>query len=214
MNSRVTLGISALLFACVSWAQCSKSPQPHRRLQWSEATQATSPNFRWQVVLRPVLTSEENNSPVLLKSCRGRESWQLLTLSRSAEVFWAPSGSRLLVINQPTADVYQLLLFDVEKLSSDSATQSANEIDEVVKQSLKEKLRESRIIEFYLPTFVSWANERLVLGVGGATSSGRDGPMQSYCYGFVIDSTNRRMQNVLSRKDLKAKFGAQCKESP
>lgn len=32
-------------------------------------------------------------------------------------------------------------------------------------------------IEFYLPEFVSWKANDLVLSVGGATSSGGDGPM-------------------------------------
>lgn len=215
MNIRLTLGISALLFAGTSWAQCSATPQHHRSLQWSEATQATSPDFRWQIVVKPILTSEDNRSPVLLKSCRGARSSQLLILRRSAEAFWAPDGNRLVIINQPNADDYELRLFDIDRFVGGSVTQEdTRDIDALVRQDLQKELGKDRVIVFYLPRFVSWSGDSLVLSVGGATSSGRDGPMQSYCYGFVLDSSRRRVRHVLSRQELKAKYGGHCQESP
>lgn len=203
-----------MLWVGTSWAHCSGMPQKHRQLQWSEATQTTSPNRRWEVVVQPALTSDNNQSSVLLRSCQGDGAWSLLTLVRSAEAFWAPGSQRLLIINQPTADGYDLLLFDVDDIAGGGVTRNTLDVDATVKEDVIKSLGKSRYIEFYLPKLVSWKDGSLVISVGGTTWSGHDGPMRSYCYGFVIDDSARRVRYLLSRKELKAKFGAECLEFP
>jgi hypothetical protein len=197
----------------VSSAQCSSVQRSHARLQWSEATKLVSPDRVWELEVRPLLTSDENQSPVRLHSCQGTGSRTLLTLQRSAEAYWGPDSKSLLIINEPVANSNKLLLFRTTSAKG-SVEDAFGQIDDAVKRRLSQELGEKRHIEFYLPQFVSWKVSGLVLAVGGATSSGADGPMSPYCYGFLIDPGSREVRGVLSEERLKVKFGKECRVSP
>jgi len=105
------------------------------------------------------------------------------------------------------------LLFNTASVRGD-AEGKAKQIDDVVKRRRSQELGEKRHVEFYLPQFVSWKAGDLVIAVGGATSSGGDGPMSSYCYGFLIDIGTRQVRAALPEAGLKAKFGKECRVSP
>jgi hypothetical protein len=129
-------------------------------------------------------------------------------------MYWGPDSKSLVMVNEPQADIYKLFLFDTKTLSSGRETSAADRIDEMVKQALFQKLGQGRHIAFYLPRFVSWKASDLVMAVGGATSSGGDGPTTPYCYGFLKDSSTQPVRDVLSVEGLKTKFRAECRVSP
>jgi hypothetical protein len=210
MKISIMLGIFLFLTG-VSSAQCKNSSHSYARLQWSEAIKLVSPDGTWELEVRPLLTSDENQSPVLLRRCQGSDSRTLLTLQRSAVAYWGPDSKSLLVVNEPVANSNELLLFDTTSVKGDEW--KARQIDELVKRRLSQELGETRQIEFYLPQFVSWKANDLLIAVGGATSHG-DGPMSPYCYGFLIDSGTRKIRAVLPEESLKAKLGKECRVSP
>jgi len=119
-----------------------------------------------------------------------------------------------LIINEPVANSNKLLFLRTTSVKGSVEEEASGQIDEAVRQRLSQELGEKRHIEFYLPQFVSWKASGLVLAVGGATSSGADGPMSPYCYGFLIDPGSREVRGVLSEQSLKAKFGKECRISP
>ncbi len=209
--------IFALLLSDELIAQCPTTPTSHAQLQWSEATKLVSPNHSWEVEVRPVLNSNENESPVQLHRCeRLSVPRTLLKLERNAEAYWRPDSKMLLIVNQPVANAGKVLLFESTSASpkAEDLDNSSNQIDEVVKKRLSDELGYNRQIEFYLPQFVSWKSADLVIAVGGATTLGGAGTMTPYCYGFVIDSDTRRIRKMLSAKGLKAEFGKECQVSP
>ena len=213
MKTFMMLGISLFLRG-TSFAQCSRIPQNHAQLQWSRPATAVSPNLAWQVEVHPVLTSDENQTPVTLHSCRKDASWSLFTLERSAEVYWSPDSRHLLVINEPLSGSNKLLFFPVSKLAEGKETRDSDGLDRAVKQVLHQRLGENRRIEFYLPQFVSRKENNIVLAVGGAASSGGDGPMTPYCYGVLVDRDSLQVRATVSAGNLKRKFGAECQVSP
>src|SRR5215510_8831720 len=182
-----------LILNDVSYAQCSSVPRSHAQLQWSETAKLVSPDRGWELEVRPLLTSDENQSPVRLRSCQGTGSRTLLTLQRSAEAYWGPDSKSLLIINEPVANSNKLLFFRTTSVKGSVEEEASGQIDEAVRQRLSQELGEKRHIEFYLPQFVSWKASGFVLAVGGATSSGADGPMSPYCYGFLIDPGSREV---------------------
>ncbi len=209
----LALGL-ALLTAGPSSVPCSGPSQPHGHLQWSESAKIVAPNPAWQVEVHPVLTSDENQTPVTLHSCRNDGAWPLFTLERSAEIYWSPGSRNLLVVNKPFSGSSRLLFFSVEALSDGKRAGASDLLDRTVKQAVLQRLGEKRHIEFYLPQFVSWGKGNIVLAVGGATYSGDNGPMSPYCYGIVVNGGTLRVEDTLTAGELKAKFGAECRVSP
>ncbi len=209
----LALGL-ALLVTGASSAPCSGTSPSHGHLQWSESAKIVAPDRAWQVEVHPVLTSEENQTPVTLHSCRKAGSWPLFTLKRSAEIYWSPDSRNLLVVNKPFSGSSRLLFFSVKALSDGKRAGASDLLDRTVKQAVLQRLGEKRHIEFYLPQFVSWAKGNIVLAVGGATYSGGNGPMSPYCYGIVVNGGTLRVEDTLTAGELKAKFGAECRVSP
>lgn len=208
-----TLGF-ILSIATTSSARCSDIPQTHRQLQWSQPATIVSLSRAWQVEVHPVLTSDENQTPVTLHSCINDGSWPLFTLERSAEMYWGADSRSLLVINEPLSGSSKLLFFSINKLTQGGEAPGSDELDRMVKQILFQRFGEKKQIEFYLPRFVSWKKSQIVLAIGGATSSGGNGPMTPYCYGVVVDSSTLRIQSTISAGELRGKFGAECRISP
>lgn len=193
------------------------APQTHAHLEWSMFAAIVAPNRAWQVEVHPALTSEENLTPVSLRGCRKAGSRPLFILQRDAEIYWGPDSNSLLVVNEPVDLGNQLLFFNVKASSEGKQTEAPDELDKEVQQVLFQHLGEKRHVDFYLPTFVSWKDSKLLLAVGGTTFSGKireSGPTASYCYGFLVNSDTLHIQDVLSAEELKAKFGAECEPDP
>lgn len=207
-----TLVIS-LFVAMASALQCQGRSQDHTHLQWSETTQSVSPNGKWEVTVAPVLTSEKNQTPVTLRQCDGSLAMPLLTLQRSADLYWNPDGKDLVIVDEPVANKYSLLFFDIAKLTGEQKYDQ-NHVNELVVENLTARLGGKSHVEFFLPSVVSLKQDFLVVSAGGATSIDDNGPMNPYCYGFVIDLREERIHETLSERDLRQKYGATCRLSP
>jgi hypothetical protein len=186
------------------------TPRTHADLHWSMFAAYVAPNGAWQVEVHPVITSGGNQTPVILRECRKAGSWPLFILERDADMHWGPDSSSLLVDNEPVAAGNQLLFFDVRASSEGKHALAPDTLDKEVMQVLLQRLGKEKRVEFYTPTFLSWKDNKLLLAVGGSTSSAGVVQMTGYCYGFMIDTKTLRVQDVLSTEELKAVSGAEC----
>jgi hypothetical protein len=208
------LGILLLLTAGNASAQCSGAPKNHARLQWSDSAKLIAPDHVWVVEVRPVLDADENRTPVSLHRCGGTGSWPLFTLERSAELHWAADSNHVLVINEPLSGTNKLIFFSVASLTTGTQGPSPDALNKGVNKALTQRLGQEKHIQFYLPSFVSWKGDDLLLAVGGETYPANVGPLASYCYGMRIDSSTLRVESILSEKELKTRTGHSCQVSP
>jgi hypothetical protein len=214
MKTYITFGISLLLTATTASAQCSGAPKYHTHLQWSESAQVVAPDHAWVVEVRPVLDADENRTPVTLRRCGGTGSWPLFTLERDAELHWGADSNHVLVINAPLSGTNKLLFFSVANLISGTQEFPPDGLDRAVNEALADRLGKEKHVQFYLPRFVSWKGDDLLLAVGGATYAANVGPMAPYCYGMRINSSSLRVESILSAKELKTRTGQSCRGSP
>lgn len=214
MKTYIMVAISLLLTTGTTSAQCFGAPKLHAHLQWSEATKVVAPNHAWVVEVNPVLDADENRTPVTLHRCGGAGSWPLFTLERSAELHWGADSNHILVVNEPLNGTNKLLLFSVSSLTAGTAGVSPNALNRTVNEALTESLGKEKHIQFYLPNFISWKGDTLILAVGGATYAANDGPLTPYCYGMRINSSTLRVESILSEKELKTGTGRGCQVSP
>jgi len=200
---RLALAILMSSFVCVA-------AQPLTRpaiLQWSKKAIVKSPDGQLQIEVHPILTDQDNHSPVVVHRRYDGREWALFTLSRVADVLWEADGNRILVIDEPTANDY-----DVHLYSSDGK-RTELDTDGMIRSTVARLLGPDRKLEFYLPTFLSWEDADLVIAVGGASSTGMPLPMQSlpmksFCFAVHVDSVSGR---VLSANKL---FSSRCRLSP
>jgi hypothetical protein len=214
MKTYMMLGISLLLTAGVASAQCSGVSKSHAQLQWSESAKVVAPDHAWVVEVSPVLNADENRTPVTLHRCGATGSWPLFTLERSAELRWGADSNHVLVINEPLSGTNKLLLFSVAGLTTGTQELPPDALDRAVRGALTERLGKEKHTQFYLPSFVSWKGDDLLLAVGGATYAANVGPMTPYCYGMRINSSTLRVESILSEKELKTRTGRACQVSP
>jgi hypothetical protein len=203
-----------LLLTGTSSAQCSGTSKTNGSLQWSERSKVVSPDRAWVVEVHPVLDADENGSAVTIRNCGESKSLPLFTLQRSAELYWSSDSKHILVVNQPLSGTNKLLLFSIPSSATGASESAADTLNKIVNDALVERLGESRHIQFYLPTLVSWKASSMLLAVGGETYVGDSGPIDAYCYGLRINSKTLRVENVLSAKELKASTGRSCQVSP
>ncbi len=206
--------VGLLLFAPTLWGQCTGSAKIHANLQWSETAKVISPDRLWEVEAYPVLNADENRSPVTLRKCGEFKAWPLFTLRRSAEVFWSFDSKHVLVIDQPLSGTNKLLLVSVANSSAGIPGGAPDALDKRVNETLAERLGKEKHAQFFLPNFVSWKGDNLLLAVGGAAYSAGDGPLIPYCYGVRINSSTLLVESVLSEKELKTSTGHSCQVSP
>jgi hypothetical protein len=206
--------IWAALFATGHSDICSGQQQGHFTLQWSESRKIVSPDRKWSIITKPDLSADENRTAVLLRSCRGSAAHLLFTLSRAADVDWSADGERVMVINKPGADSYEVLFSDDVSEAFSVSGGGLEHLDGIVRQAINARLGIGRQIEFFLPRFTSWTPTGFVISVGGSTSAGGDGPMSSYCYGIAFRQKDRSVQRVLSANELKAEYGGSCRLQP
>jgi hypothetical protein len=203
-------GLALLLCGTVS-AQCLGESRPHGHVHWSEPTRIVAPNRSWQVEVRPVYDADENRTPVILVKCGESRSWPLLTLRRSADVYWSADSRHLFVVDHPLSGTNQLLLFSVPGLAAGAQEPPPDVLDKIVNDTLLDRLGKGAHVQSYLPTLVSWTNNDLLLAVGGAFYTQAVGPLTRYCYGLRIDIGTLRLEQVLSEKDLKSSTGQTCR---
>lgn len=214
MKSVMIFALSLLSTVSISPAQCVGTSHAHNQLQWSEPAKIVAPNHVWQVEVNPILNADENKTPVTLVSCRGAQSWFLFTLQREANLYWSSDSRYLLIVDEPLSGTNKLLLFSVEQLITNTPNSLPDALDKAVNEALKRQLGEGVHIQFYLPTYTSWDKKNLLLAVGGESYTVNTGPINSYCYGFIVDSETSTVMNVLSKKELVAKTGRSCRVSP
>ncbi len=205
--------VGLLLLAATSWGQCSGTPETHGNLQRSEPAKVISPNHARMVQVHPILNVDENRSPVTVSKCGDSKSWPLFTLQRSAELYWSSDSKHVLVVDQPLSGTNKLLIFSVPS-SAASTTEPSDALDKTVNEALAERLGKNKHVQFYLPTFVSWKGDSVLLAVGGETYAENVGPLDAYCYGLKINSNTLHVESVLSEKELKASSGRSCQVSP
>lgn len=213
MKTYMMFGILLMLSAGAASAQCSGTPKEHTQLQWSESAKAVAPDRAWVAEVHPVLDADENRTPVTLHRCGGTGSWQLFTLERRAELRWGADSKHILVINEPLSGTNKLLFFSVASLTTGTQGTPPEAIDRAVNDALTERLGKEKHVQFYLPSFVSWKGDDLLLAVGGATYAANDGPLAPYCYGIRINSSSLRVESILSGKELKTRTGHSCQVS-
>jgi hypothetical protein len=165
-------------------------------LHWSRRTIVKSPDGQFQIEVHPILTDEENHSPVVVHRLYDGREWKLFTLTRAAHTLWSPDGHRILVIDEPTVDNYVVHLYSPEGKRTEADT------DGMMRSAVASRIAPGREVEFYLPTFVSWNDNELVIAVGGTSSHGIASPMESFCFAVSVDSgsgnvltTNKRSES-------------------
>ena len=177
-------------------------------LQWSKKTIVKSPNERLQIEVHPILTDEENHSPVVVRRLVDQHVWRLITLSRAAQTAWSFDSKKILVIDQPTADNYRVLLLSSEGKRAEVDT------DKMIRAAAVNLIGPGRAMEFYLPMFVSWDAKELVLAVGGTSSNGVNRPMTTYCLGVRVDSNSGKVLATFPETEPKRQFNSQCRLDP
>jgi len=207
----MTVLMAIFFLATAGTTNCGQAGGSNAHIQWSASAIATAPDHSSQLEVHPVLTSDENASPVVLRSCADGSVHQLFTLERSADVYWGPTSIDLLIINQPNADKYDISMFSARGQNSGMVEKIFN--DAVVSRLLKAEGPDRRVV-FYLPRFISWKGNELLLAVGGATVAAKGGPMSSYCYGMMINSQTLQISRTFSAEDLKRQYAAECQLAP
>jgi len=199
-----------LVFGAVLCAQAPAVSLGRARLRWSEEATVISPSRLWQVEVHPVHDSENNETPVVLRGRAKGDSRALFTLQRDAELYWSSDSGRLLVVNAPLRGTNELLLFSVGGATA-GAERPANALDRLVADAIAERLGSEQHIQSYMPAFVSWENDRLLLSVGGTAYRKEVGPLVSYCFGTTVDTATLRIQQVYSEKELRKRTGQGCR---
>jgi hypothetical protein len=195
--------IVALIIVMTSLVGLAAQPLGHPVfLHWSRRAIVKSPDGQFQIEVHPILTDEEDHSPVVVRRLYDGKEWELFTLTRAAHALWSPDSHRILVIDEPTADNYEVHLYSPEGKRMEADT------DGMMRSAVLSGIAPGREIDFYLPTFVSWKDNELVLAVGGTSSRGIPSPMQSFCFAVSVDSDSGK---VLDTKKLS---DSHCRLSP
>ncbi|HWG20706.1 MAG TPA: hypothetical protein VG225_09250 [Terracidiphilus sp.] len=193
----------ALIAVMTALVGLAAQPQTHPMfLQWSERAKLKSADGQFQIEVHPILTDEENHSPVVIRRLSDGKESELFTLTRAAYAMWSPDSHRILVIDEPTADNYEVHLYSPEGKRMEADT------DGMMRSAVVSQIAPGRKIEFYLPTFLSWKGNQLVIAVGGTTSHGIPSPMESFCLALSVDSDSGK---VLAAKKLS---NSHCQLSP
>lgn len=208
---------TALLIAMIGsgrGADCAASGSRHVEIHWSRSLRATAPDGATELEVRANLQSESNASPVLLRDCRGTATWPLFTLQRRADVYWSDDGRHLLVVDAPLDGTNTLLLFSIDQSRQRGTPAAPAALEQLVQAMVRSRLGDRAQVIFYLPTFVSWRKDELLMAVGGEAADADTGPLKGYCFGLVVDTNGVRTSRVLSARELRAMSGAGCRTNP
>lgn len=204
------LGMSAAMLM-VAAVPGSAEPQSHARLQWSERTKISSPGRAWQLMVSPALHSA-NNATRLVVTKRGASPQLVLTLRRRADAYWG-GGDRLLIVNQPLADFYEILLYQLGPTGAATRLRGTPEVNSELHARLLRSLGARSTFAFFLPRFESWSGSHLVFTVGGTVVHGTEGPMIPYCYRVALDSRTAQIEALTPIDVSRGRDGA-CRVFP
>ena len=169
-------------------------------LHWSKKTVVESPDRQLQIEVHPILTDEENHSPVVVHRLNDGKEWALFTLKRAAHAIWSSDGHRILVIDEPTADNYQVYLCSPE------GQRVVAEVDEKMRAAVTNQIGSDRNIEFYLPTFVSWKGHELAIAAGGTSFDGVHRSTEPFCFTVSIDSDSGQVLTIKKQPDSRCRI--------
>jgi hypothetical protein len=208
----VNLILLTVLLTGVSGQPCSGASGENAHLHWSEPADVVSPDRSLRVEVRPTDDSDDHGTAVALHFCGRPNSRLLFTLRRDADLYWSADSQRLLIIDRPFSETGQLLLFSVHDAAegTEALDHATNTVDAAVRKVLVKHLGPGNKVEFFQPSYRSWNGNTLLLAVGGATSTRNIGPMKGYCYGVMVNSDTRRVEQVISAQDLKRRTGNGC----
>jgi hypothetical protein len=164
-------------------------------LHWSERAMVKSPDRQFQIEVHPILTDEENHSPVVIHRLYDGREWELFTLTRAAHVLWSPDSHRILVIDEPTADNYEVRLYSPDGKRTETDT------DRMMRSAVASQIAQGRSINFYHPTFVSWKDNELLIAVGGTSYKGIPSPFESFCFAVSVDSDSGKVLSTNKRSE-------------
>ncbi|TBR36725.1 MULTISPECIES: hypothetical protein [Dyella] len=207
----MNLFAALVMLAASGVPPCGSARLHHGDIQWSERITVSAPDRASQVEVHPNLESDENETPVILRFCRDGSTKPLITLQRAGTVNWSPDSQRLLIINSPVSNTYEVMLFT---LSGDGQVAEEGDLNADILRERPSAGPGFEKVIFYLPNFASWKGNELVLSVGVTLGPERSGPTSTMCYGVAIDSQTHRVSRSMSAATLKKKYGASCQMSP
>lgn len=167
---------------------CQENPRTHASIHWSEKSRIVSPNRTKYIEVNPILTGDENRSPVELKTCSSQFAAPVLLLTRSANIHWSSDSSKLLVIDQPGANSHIVRLYNIRDSDDVLAVNEIYGLNDHIRNLVMSEIPSGGRIEFFRPHFKSWNGSNLVLSIRGTYSFGGRGPMTSFCFDTMIDS--------------------------
>jgi hypothetical protein len=167
---------------------CREAPKTHASIQWSEKSRIIAPNRTKYIEVNPILTADDNQSPVELKACGSQSVARVLVLTRSANVHWSSDSSKLLVIDRPGANSYVVRLFDIKDNDGSLSVNEFSSLNDQIRNLAMGAVPSGSRIEFFRPSLKSWSDSRLTIRVRGTYSQGGSGPMGSFCFDTMIDS--------------------------
>ena len=164
-----------------SWASCPGDRVGQGELQWSKASSIRSLTGQWQLEVRPVLTSDENESPVVLRRCATEQSKVVLILERNASVYFSPSGDEFLIINRPVRNKHEILIGRSPDLLANDKYVLNRKVGAFIYDAVSKALYPSQPV-FFLPKLLKWRNGAMSFMVGGqAAVKGRQ-KISDYCF--------------------------------
>ncbi len=158
---------------------CRSPGEKQAHLQWSEPNTVVAPNRTWAAEVRPVLTADENASPLVLYRCGGKQAVTVMRLSRSADLVWSDDGRTLLVIEQAAAESYSIRLFRIRMDGENVSVSEKPGVDKSIRAAVAQRLGPRSKIQFYTPVLVAWKRDQLSLGIKGNLSERVPGPTKS-----------------------------------
>ena len=176
----------------------ARPPEPpattasHAYLHWSAPQRVVSPDHAWELAVVPIYTGGGNHSPVVVRKRGGGRAHVVITLERSAEMYWG-GRRRLLIIDHPITMQRRILLFRLGSTGDVTRLRATPDLDADIRARLL--AAQTRPEAFYIPTFGSWTGSRLVLRLGG-TVVNRDTTMSPYCYRVTIDSRTAKVKGM------------------
>lgn len=178
---RTFLFFELISFAAQSQGSCIEDRIGQGELQWSEASSIRSLNGRWQLEVHPVLSSEENESPVVLRQCGTDKSKVVLILERSAMAYFSPNGDEFIVINRPVRDKYDILIGKSAYLLANDKNSLDKRIGSLIYDAVSKALYPSRPV-FFLPRLEKWRNRSMIFAIGGQATVDREEAISDYCF--------------------------------
>lgn len=164
-----------------SRASCLGERSGKGEFQWSEANSIRSRNGSWQLEVHPVLTSDENESPVVLRQCATDRSKVVLILERSASVYFSLSGNEFIIINRPVRNKYEILTGKSAYLLANERHLLNRSVGTLIYDAISKSLYPSQPV-FFLPKLENWENGLMRFVISGQAAVDGAQEISDYCF--------------------------------